>query len=127
MEAPTPSEVRTIILGGLEGVDDSVISAFITTATLVASGCTKIAEGSAELQKEIIKWLTAHYLSLGHLVRSGPIIQRSLGDASESYSAPSSVGGAGFMATMYGQQAILLDTSGCLAALGKRKASFKVL
>jgi hypothetical protein len=75
-------------------------------------------------QKSIIKWTTAHLISMMTAATGGGNIktQRSIGDGSESYARPTA--GTNFQATSYGQMAVSLDPNGCLVNLGRVKAAF---
>lgn len=124
LSAPSVAEVRSIITTSL--TDDQVTAA-IETATLVADGCPSIALMDATRQKAIVKWVTAHFISVQDEVKpsSRTLASKSIGDASESYVNASL--GEQLRSTRYGQQALLIDTSGCLATIGQRKAFIRVV
>jgi hypothetical protein len=126
MGTPTVDEVKAI-LPSVGATSDVTINAFISAAGLLVGRCPVVATYEDELQTEIKKWVAAHLLSIGHTGRAGPVTQKALGDASESYASPALVGGKGLQATLYGQMAISLDPSGCLEKIGKLKATFSVL
>ncbi len=71
--------------------------------------------------KEIAKWLGAH-LAACSLERE--VKTEEAGEYSATYSGTSSLG---LDATLYGQQVKVLDTTGALANLGKKKAYFSVV
>lgn len=119
VSTPSVAEVRTIISTTLA---DASITAIIADAALLAENCPVIEGYSVALQKAIVKWLAAHFISAQ---KGGQLMQKTLGDASESYAAPQTL--MGLNGSVYGQQAILLDASGCLERLGKLKVKFKVL
>lgn len=100
-------------------LSDAQINAFITTASLIID--TNLADKglSATLLTEIETWLAAHLLSM----RDQRVSGKSIGDVSFSYQGQT---GLGLDATIYGQQVKLLDSSGTLASLGKRRASVTV-
>jgi len=76
--------------------------------SIVANGCGC---GYSELQLALIEaWLAAHY----HQVQTGIVTSESAGGASQSVSI---IQEAYLMNTLFGQQAMLLDTNGCLAML----------
>jgi hypothetical protein len=119
---PTADDVRAIIE---TDKTDPQIEAIIADAALIAKAC--IADLDADVQKAIVKWLTAHLIasSASGIEGGAQITSMKLGDASESYARASM--GAGLAGTSYGQQALALDPNGCLAQIGMRRAYFKVL
>jgi hypothetical protein len=72
----------------------------------------------------IVKWVAAHLIA-SRGGAEGTLTQRTLGDASETYAK--AVVGSFLKGSPYGQQALALDTNGCLVNLGKQRATFKVL
>ena len=110
------SEVKAIVSTTLT---DAQIQAFIDTAALVVT--TNLADKglSAELLEAIEMWLAAHLLSM----RDQRVHARTIGDVSFTYQGQT---GLGLDATLYGQQVKMLDTTGTLASLGKRRASVTV-
>jgi hypothetical protein len=121
LAVPTPADVRIVITTAL---DDAAITALIGDAALIAEACPMVAGYDALRQIAIIKWLTAHLIAQ-QSGQAGALTQKTLGDASESYASGQM--GTNLQASRYGQQAIALDPSGCLAQLGQRRAFFKVL
>lgn len=119
---PTATEVRAIITTSLT---DAQIDAIAADALLLVEACSSFTSYSDARQTAIVKWVTAHLIASSNATGGGALTQKSLGDASESYARP--MLGVGMGGTTYGQQAIALDTSGCLAQIGKIKATFKVL
>lgn len=113
---PSVAAVRTLITTSL---DDTGVQSMIDDATLVVEDCAGIVSATQTRQAAIIKWLAAHLISQ-QAGKGGQLTQESMGDASKSYAA--GAGGLNISATRYGQQAILLDTSGCLEAKGKPSA-----
>jgi len=78
---------------------------------------------------QIELYLAAHFLAI--TTREGPLAAETMGDASERYH---NIYTAGLRSTRFGQQAVLLDTSGTLAAiasksenLDKKDAEFTVI
>ena len=116
MARVTANEVREIFDTDLE---DANLDAFITAANLMV---TDLLTGkySADLLKEIERWLAAHYGA--HM---DPVAeQEKMGDGQVRYAlaiARSSVG-LGLNNTPYGQQVRVMDYLGILAEAGKRSA-----
>jgi hypothetical protein len=113
--------VRVVIATALA---DPQLTALIGDAVLIAEGCPVVATYDATRQAAIVKWIAAHLVAQ-QSGKAGALTQKALGDASESYA--SAAMGAQLAGSRYGQQAIALDPSGCLAQLGMRRATFKVL
>jgi hypothetical protein len=122
---PTTSEVKAVIILPA-GLADETIQLMIDQATVVAEMCPAIEAQSTRAQKSILMWLAAHLLAVNY-GKSGPTINKSLGDASEGYAAGVRMFGAGLSSTMYGQNALLLEPTGCLEKLGKLKPVFRSL
>lgn len=120
LATPTASEVRLTITTTLS---DDAVAQFVDDAVLIAEQCSSIATFSESKQKAIIRYLAAHLIAMNDA--SARKISESMGDASESFSTP--VLGDALRGTTYGQQAITLDSSGCLAKVGKTPVTFKVL
>lgn len=118
MAKPQPSDV--LDLTGLD-FPDAVVQAVIDDAALMVERCSS--DWSDELETSILKWLSAHLLASTQ--DGGMLTSEKLGDASESYSRASV--GDGISGTVYGQQAIALDPTGCLARLGRAKADIQVI
>lgn len=117
---PEVSAVRAIIGTDLS---DPQVQSVIDDAALLAEGCPKVGGYDLARQTAIVKWLSAHMLA--STAAAGVLTQRALGDASESYMRP--IAGLNLSGTSYGQQALALDPSGCLARLGQRSAFVQVL
>lgn len=117
MARVTVTEVKEIIETTLEVSD---IKPYITAANLTVTewlGSSTVLS-SAQL-KEIERWLTAHFIAA---TRERQVSQEKIGESSAKYMGKSD--DVGLNSTTYGQQAILLDTSGTLASgAGKKKAS----
>jgi hypothetical protein len=73
--------------------------------------------------KEVERWLAAHFAATSD--QSYSLQKEKMGDSEDTYFDRSK--GEGLKGSSFGQQAILLDCSGVLAILGKRKARFEVL
>lgn len=98
---------------------DPQIQAFIDTATLIVDANLLDKGLSTDLLTQIETWLAAHLLSM----RDQRTSERRIGDVWFTYQGQT---GLGLDATLYGQQVKLLDTSGTLASLGKRRATLTV-
>jgi hypothetical protein len=70
--------------------------------------------------KEIERWLAAHFFKCSLELQEKV---HEVGETKATFYGASNL--SGFNATLYGQQAITLDTTGTLADAGKRKGSFK--
>lgn len=114
----TGVEVKEIIDTTLTEVQ---ITPFITAANLTV---TDILGGSTVLSaaqlKEIERWLAAHFVA----IRDPRISAEKTADAGATYHGKTAMG---LDHTPYGQQAKMLDTTGALANIGKKKASMNVL
>lgn len=113
------TDVTTVKLIIDTTLSDAQIGAFITAANLVVTNSLADQGMSDELLAVIETWLSAHLLSM----RDMRTDRRSIGDVSFDYQGQT---GLGLDATLYGQQVKVLDTSGILAGLGKRRASVTV-
>jgi hypothetical protein len=98
---------------------DSQIEPFLNAAVLVVTEELADAGLSSERLDLITKYLCVHYLVISE--ERGGIRRARLGDADESYVAPSDK--FGLASTTWGQQAIALDTTGTLAQLGGQQAT----
>lgn len=116
---PTASDV--IALTGTD-MPEAVVTSIIADAALFAEGC--ISAYDDDRQTAIIKWVAAHMVQ--STSGGASLTSDKLGDASQTY-ARSALSGNGLMATHYGQQAIALDASGCLARKGRAPASVQVI
>lgn len=93
----------------------------LTAFILVASQqVDRISGLTAAVLKEIERWLAAHFVA----IRDKRTSKDNVGDSSHTYEGKT---GMGLQFTRYGQQALLLDTTGTLAKLGLRKASLVYL
>ncbi len=122
---PTPAEVIELTATDFS---EPVVQSIIDDAALIIEGCGCSYE-PPERGTSIIKWLAAHLIASTNGASgggTGSIISQKLGDASETY-AKAALSGEGLKATHYGQQALLLDTCGCLASIGRPRAKFEAL
>lgn len=107
----TEEEVRQIIDTTLTTED---VAPFLMAAeTLVANKLAGEGYGAAEL-KEITRWLSAHFVA----IRDPRIAKEKMGDADATYQGKT---GMGLNHTSYGQQVMLLEHHGVLAALQTAK------
>jgi hypothetical protein len=106
---------------------EAVVTSIIADAALMAEGC--ISGYSDDRQTAIIKWLACHLIASTNGASgsgAGTVTSEKIGDASTSY-AKSALSGEGLKATHFGQQALLLDTNGCLARKGRPSATVQVI
>lgn len=76
----------------------------------------------ADLLDQITIFLAAHFSS----ITDGVLSRDRFGDADQSFKAPGDKD-QGLKATLFGQQALLLDDSGTLASIGASASSLKAL
>ncbi len=112
----TAAKVKEILDTELE---DQVVEAFILGASYTID---RVFADNTELSDahlaEIERWLAAHYIAA---TREQQISEAGAGGATVKYQGNTDVG---LNATMYGQQAMILDTSGKLKdAMMTRRAS----
>ena len=96
------------------------LSVFIQSATLQVDRIAAKGLLSTNELKEIERWLSAHFAS----IRDKRTVKDAVGDSSHTYEGKT---GMGLNFTRYGQQALLLDTTGTLAESGKRRATISYL
>lgn len=115
----TADDVKEIIT---TTVSDSDIGAYILAADVMIDTYLANETGmSADLLKEIERWLAAHLLSMGKQPQERNV---RVGEAEFRIGAQF---GKGLEATTYGQVVLQLDTSTKLSNINKPKALFKVL
>lgn len=120
---PSVDSVRTLIETTLT---DAQIQELMVDAWVMTQAC--IEDLPDATKATIVKYVTAHIIS--GLPSSagggtGAVTSESLGDASVSYATREL--GSDLRGSTYGQMAIALDRSGCLARLGKGTATIDVL
>ena len=109
-----PEDVKEIIDTELT---DPRIAAFINMAYVTTKG---LEITDTDVLYNLQLWLSAHYIT----VYEGVLKSQSVGgEYSVTYGM---VIGEGLSSSVYGQQAIQLDTSGKLAKLGLKRAKFRV-
>lgn len=109
-------EVKEIIDTTLTDED---ISPFISAANALVNATLLGESYSGALLKVIELWLSAHFVA----IRDPQIAKEKLGEAEATYEGKT---GTGLMHTRYGQQAILLDVNGVLAAIATSKGPAEV-
>ncbi len=117
-----PHEVKEII--ETARVD---IEAFITASnSLVTDVLGDEGLGTVRL-KEIERWLAAHFLSHAGTDKTvGQVVEEQIGDTRRRFSDGQAAFGK-LDSSRYGKMALLLDTSGKLAGLGRTRAQFRVI
>lgn len=104
-------------------LSDAVIHRFINQAYFTSKNLAgRLSDcGGSDALAEIQAQLAAHFIATS---REFQPEQESIGgEASVRYRGKT---GKGLEATTHGQNALMLDCSGTLAALGKKRATFKV-
>jgi len=109
------TEVKLVIDTSL---DD--LTPFILVASQQVDRIAAVGTLGAAVLKEIERWLAAHFVA----IRDKRTVSDKVGDSSHKYEGET---GMGLDFTRYGQQAKLLDTTGTLSDVGKRKASMTYL
>lgn len=99
---------------------DGQINAFINTAHRFIQANLLGVGLSADILTQIELWLAAHFLA----IRDQRVESESVGgEWSAKYQGKTAMG---FQATLYGQQALTLDSSGTLASVGLKRVTFEV-
>ena len=113
----TASEVKSIIDTDL---GDTTVDAYITSANytvdqILGSNTTL----SDDIKKEIERWLTAHFIAA---TQERQLEKAAAGSASATFQGETAMG---LQSTLYGQQVILMDTTGRFASFsaGRKMAS----
>jgi len=116
-----PSEVKEIITTELTDLD-----AFIAAAnTIVEDNLVGKGLSTARL-KEIERWLAAHFTAMKE--DSARVVEEEVRESRNRYGENTrGVLGEGLKLTRYGQQAMVLDTTGALIALNSTPARFTVI
>jgi len=114
MPLVTDSDVKQIL-------DTTVdTTPFINAADLLITQSLSMSGLSTAMLTEIERWLAAHLTCMMDPRETS----KAMGDARVNFEAGRL--GMGLQATRYGQQVLLLDTSGTLAAQGLRRTTFQV-
>lgn len=103
---------------------DSDLSGYLRTANLVVTSQLSDKGLDSSIQDEIAIYLTAHFATIG--LDKGGLRRQRLGDGDESYKTPGDKD-LGFKSTLFGQQAMLLDSSGTLASMGANSQTLPAL
>ena len=93
---------------------------FIAIATLQVDAIDALGILGAAILEQIECWLSAHYVAIRD--RQGSKV--TVLDSSHTYDGKT---GMGLDATLWGQQALLMDSTGTLAGLGRKRASVTYL
>lgn len=117
----TEAEVRAIITTNLTD-----LSSFITSANELTSTELSGKGLSTSRLKDIEKWLAAHFVAINDdKLRT---VEEEVGESRRRTGENvRGVIGQGLLLTRFGQQAIVLDSTGTLAALAKIRARLTVL
>lgn len=115
----TATEVKQIIDTDLS---DTIVDAYITAAnavvTEVLGSDTTITD---TLKEEIERWYAAHLIAVS---RERQLVKGEAGPASATYAGAF---GAGLKGSTYGQQVEAMDSTGKMAALSRKSASFSAV
>ena len=110
-------------------VDNTDLLPFIEVANLLVNEELASSGLSEDRKTQIELYLAAHFAVI--TLEKGGLTSKKIGDAEETYQAfnARNISVVGLSATRFGQQAILLDSSGKLGALSSKpvKAQFKVI
>lgn len=117
MARTTPDAVRGVLSGNYDCNENTNLAPFIDTASnlvdFVSTCATSKGTSLTSTTLEIIeRWLAGHFYAMSDLMYS----QKSTGAASATFQGQT---GMGLSSTLYGQQAMIVDTSGCLAERNK--------
>lgn len=117
MARRTTSELVRALLGVGDSED---VSAYIDTATKLVDKVETCAGATLDDQHlELIeRWLAAHF---GSVTSANRVKRKKIGDAELEYL--DTKGQMGISSTFFGQQALAIDTSGCLTRLAVGEAT----
>jgi hypothetical protein len=114
----TATEVKQIMDTSLS---DAVVEYYITVAAEMVDDLDANTTLGGTRLEEIERWLTAHLIAITR-ERQGQ--REKIGDAEITYSGKFAMN---LQSTTYGQTAAMLDISGTLAQLGRKKVSIKAV
>lgn len=119
-----PVELAQIYPGVVSEVDD--LQPFIDSAHLMVDEELSTSGHSEARLKEIEKYLAAHFAVI--TLERGGMLKQKIGDAEEMYQSPG-FNTVGLVTTRFGQQVVILDTTGHMAAIAQKpvKAIFRVV
>ena len=122
MARVTVRQVRELIPTSAE--NDAILHSYINTANVYVDANLLTAGHGTTILEQIELYLSAHFTAI--FEERGAIVEETLGDATDEYA---DIYAPGLQSTRFGQQAVILDTSGTLARLGspKLKARFGVI
>lgn len=115
----TANDVRAIL--NETELSDAIIETYISSANVLVDQVLSYTSLSANVLREIERWLTAHMIVLS---RERLTREEGAGGAKVVYMG---VDGKGLEATPYGQMVLELDTTGKLAALASKHAWIKTI
>jgi hypothetical protein len=110
-----PTQSQVITASGLTSADAAAIDLAIITAVTMANEVLASSSLSTAVKDLVKLYLACHFAVLS--AQNGPLETVKIGEATERYHQ---IYAAGLMATRFGQQAIVLDTSGTLAELAAK-------
>lgn len=113
MARTTAAEVKQILDTDLS---DAIVDAYIVGANAMVTDALSSSGLSDTLLEEIERWLSAHMIAS---TRERMAEKEGAGGASITYTGKY---GEQLASTPYGQQVLILDTTGTMASLGKKKA-----
>lgn len=108
----TVDEVKNIFDTSLS---TNQLEACIRSANIVVNNNLLDVGMNSDTLRDIERWLAAHFAE----TRDPVLTEEKIGDATDKYLRPKTK--TGLAGTTSGQQALLLDYSGKLASLGKRR------
>lgn len=112
---------------------DEAIGVHIGTAQMIVTDELGSSGLSQTRLDKIQTYLAAHYTYLADSSgggSAGGLKSEKMGESEDTYFSPKEMGGFGLSASSFGQQAMVLDTSGALASLAtgtKAPAQFRVV
>lgn len=116
--------VDDVDVKGIIDTDISDTTPYITTANVLINSAlaTAIAAGdvSSDVLEQMELWLAAHFVA----VNQGAPKMEKAGDGAATYFGKD---GLGLSSTPFGQQALALDVTGRLAAVGMKPATVKTI
>lgn len=116
MARTTATEVKQIITTSLSDAD---VNNYIDIATAMVDDLDSDTTLTNARLILIEQWLTAHLIAI---TKERQTVDEKLGEAAVKYTGKF---GENLQSTTYGQTAAMLDTSGTLAQLGKKKITFR--